>query len=158
MLFSTSLSSPLPRFFGTGVARAEVQSEQTAAQAESARTWRENAEGGVYITEVYRGRSGASRLSARESARILLSLSDLPARPAITDTKENLLTRGVEPPRVSPYGPEPYASAIPPRERGAKRLLSCLSPLTTQAKPELAAPPFADAILELSRLARFAER
>ena len=27
-----------------------------------------------------------------------------------------LLTRGVEPPRVSPYGPEPYASAIPPRE------------------------------------------
>ena len=27
-----------------------------------------------------------------------------------------LLTRGVEPPRVSPYGSEPYASAIPPRE------------------------------------------
>src|SRR3954449_3267519 len=86
MLFSTSLSSPLPRFFGTGVARAEVQSEQTAAQAESARTWRENAERGVYIAEVYRARSRASRLSATQSARMLLSLSDLPARPAITDT------------------------------------------------------------------------
>ncbi|MEY2439410.1 MAG: hypothetical protein QOI34_795 [Verrucomicrobiota bacterium] len=24
---------------------------------------------------------------------------------------ESLLTRGLEPPRVSPYGPEPYASA-----------------------------------------------
>src|SRR4051812_27620566 len=81
MLFSTSLSRPLPRFFGTGVARAEVQSEQTAAQAESAGTRRENAEGGVYISEVYRAGSRASRLSARESARILLSLSDLPARP-----------------------------------------------------------------------------
>jgi hypothetical protein len=30
--------------------------------------------------------------------------------------RKHLLTRGVEPPRVSPYGPEPYASAIPPRE------------------------------------------
>ncbi len=37
--------------------------------------------------------------------------------------ERGVLTRGVEPPRVSPYGPEPYASAIPPRER--ERLLRC---------------------------------
>src|SRR3954462_3827292 len=38
-------------------------------------------------------------------------------------SRHKVLTRGVEPPRVSPYGPEPYASAIPPRER--ERLLRC---------------------------------
>src|SRR3954462_10855054 len=38
-------------------------------------------------------------------------------------SRHKVLTRGVEPPRVSPYGPEPYASAIPPRER--ERLLKC---------------------------------
>ena len=34
------------------------------------------------------------------------------------DRFEVVLTRGLEPPRVAPYGSEPYASAIPPRERG----------------------------------------
>src|SRR3954468_501196 len=47
--------------------------------------------------------------------------------------RKNLLTRGVEPPRVSPYGPEPYASAIPPRELEKFGRLKCAACSTAQA-------------------------
>ena len=43
--------------------------------------------------------------------------------------ERGVLTRGVEPPRVSPYGPELYASAIPPRER--LRRAACKLPVAS---------------------------
>src|SRR4051794_15606530 len=98
MLFSTSLSRPLPRFFGTGVARAEVQSEQTAAQAEIARTPRENAEGGVYMVSPSLYRVGY--LSVETFREIMARITVGGATPELTRSsgcteEENLLTRGV---------------------------------------------------------------
>ncbi len=46
-----------------------------------------------------------------------------------------VLTRGVEPQRVSPYGPEPSASAIPPRVFG-ERLPRCAHRVLAQGKAE----------------------
>src|SRR3954471_5547282 len=80
--------------------------------------------------EARRNKEGASRQDAEVAGRRQGAQLEIHAGEKIA---VGVLTRGVEPPRVSPYGPEPYASAIPPRER--ERLLTCAGSGIAQAIP-----------------------
>ena len=59
----------------------------------------------------------AVKRNERERAMILIKLRNPTADIGLDyfanddDARSKLLTRGLEPPRVAPYGPEPYASA-----------------------------------------------
>ena len=89
-----------------------------ALEREAIRCW-------IAPRDVMPGRpySGEITRAIQQSRAFVLIFRSISCR--VTDIKgdrrnkiaKEMLTRGVEPPRVSPYGPEPYASAIPPRER-----------------------------------------
>ena len=71
----------------------------------------------VFISHSTNNRAVANSVCASlESVAIRCWIAPIPTLLPPTNDQQEVLTRGVEPPRVSPYGPEPYASAIPPRE------------------------------------------
>ena len=65
---------------------------------------------------------GGEKESRREIATAIGPRSCWPYRRYLGS--EQLLARGLEPPRVSPYGPEPYASASS-ATRAKQRVLQC---------------------------------